>query len=510
MASIAKDKNGTRRILFVAPDEKRKTIRLGKVSQRAAEGVKHRVEQLLECLLLKRPMEADLAQWVADLKPPFASKLVRVGLIPDREAKPASTLGPFLEAWLASRKGDYKPASLISWGQVIKALKKSLGADCPLEKVTPEKAESFRESMLTAGLRPTTIHKRLQHARMIFEHAKRQGLVDANPFEFVRHRPGDASERRAYVPEADVLRAIEYAPNGTWRLLIALSRFAGLRVPSEALSLRWQDVDWERQRLTVPSPKTQHLPGRGYRVAPLFPAVRPFLEAAWDEAPEGAEYVIPEEYRRRAQGPAGWVNANLRTTFAKILRRAGLEPWPRLWHSMRASCETDLARKFPLAVVAKWLGNTQAVAMRHYVDVTDADFERAVADDGTAEHAPTEAEEKAAQNAAQSERVGTGCESHAEGPAHEKAPALQGSATCGETLQNRGMEAAGIEPASRDSSTQASTCVVGVFGFAPGAPSRPGSSGASRELCLTVRVPGGDTRRVAIGDGRPGRCDNSP
>ena len=80
--------------------------------------------------------------------------------------------------------------------------------------------------------------------------------------------------------------AIEHAPNGTWKLLIGLSRFAGLRVPSEALSLRWQDVDWERGRLTVPSPKTQHLAGRSYRVIPLFPAVRPYLEAAWDDARE--------------------------------------------------------------------------------------------------------------------------------------------------------------------------------------------------------------------------------
>lgn len=55
----------------------------------------------------------------------------------------------------------------------------------------------------------------------------------------------------------------------------------------------------------VPSPKTQHLPGRGYRVIPLFPSVRPYLEAVWDEAPEGAEYIIPEEYRRRAHGPGG-------------------------------------------------------------------------------------------------------------------------------------------------------------------------------------------------------------
>lgn len=240
-----------------------------------------------------------------------------------------------------------------------------LGNDCPLADVTPAKGEAFRQSMLSAELRATTIHKRLQHARMLFAHAKRQGLVETNPFDFVSHRPGDASERRAYVPAADVQRAIEHAPNGTWKLLIALSRFAGLRVPSEALSLRWQDVDWERGRLTVPSPKTQHLAGKSYRVIPLFPALRPYLEAAFDAAPEGAEYVIPEEYRKRAQGPGGWANANLRTTLEKIVRRAGLETWPRLWHSMRASCESDLARQFPLAVVAKWLGNTQAVAMRH-------------------------------------------------------------------------------------------------------------------------------------------------
>ena len=69
MASIVNDPGGRRRILFVNPEGDRKAIRLGKVSHRSAEGLKHRVQQLLECLLLNRPMEADLAQWVADLKP---------------------------------------------------------------------------------------------------------------------------------------------------------------------------------------------------------------------------------------------------------------------------------------------------------------------------------------------------------------------------------------------------------------------------------------------------------
>lgn len=101
-------------------------------------------------------------------------------------------------------------------------------------------------------------------------------------------------------------------------------------VDPTGIDLRRLAENRERGRLTIPSPKTEHLPGRSYRVIPLFSSVRPFLEATWDEAPVGAEYVIPEEYRRRAQGPAGWANANLLTTFGKIIRRADLEPWPRL------------------------------------------------------------------------------------------------------------------------------------------------------------------------------------
>ena len=44
---------GKKRIQFFNPAGERKTIRLGKVSQRSAESVKYRVEQLLEALILK-------------------------------------------------------------------------------------------------------------------------------------------------------------------------------------------------------------------------------------------------------------------------------------------------------------------------------------------------------------------------------------------------------------------------------------------------------------------------
>jgi integrase len=211
----------------------------------------------------------------------------------------------------------------------------------------------------------------------MLEDAVRLGHPSANPWKHVRQRSGDPSERRCYVPIADAERVIERCPSLLWRLLVALARFGGLRVPSEAFSLTWNDVDWERGRLSVPSPKTEHL-GKPHHIIPLFPLLRPHLEAAFDQAPEGSTYIFPDEWRERAAGDDGWAGANMRTTFAKIVRRAGVEPWPHLWHSLRASCESDLAQSFPLATVTKWLGNTPSVALRHYVDPTEAAFDRAL------------------------------------------------------------------------------------------------------------------------------------
>lgn len=172
------------------------------------------------------------------------------------------------------------------------------------------------------------------------------------------------------------LKIIEVCPNVWWRLLIALARFGGLRIPSEAFSLRRAlsigiAADW---RCRVPKTEGH---GKAYRIIPIFKFLRPYLEEAWDAAQEGDEYVFPWNYRR-AQGPGGWANANLRTTLTKVIRRAGLEPWPRLWHNLRASCESDLAQAFPLATAAKWLGNTPSIALRHYVDPTDAAYAQAL------------------------------------------------------------------------------------------------------------------------------------
>ena len=51
--------------------------------------------------------------------------------------------------------------------------------------------------------------------------------------------------------------------------------------------------------------------------------------------------------------------------------------WPRLFHSMRASRQTELQREFPLHMVCSGLGNSPRIAQQSYRLVTEDDFAKA-------------------------------------------------------------------------------------------------------------------------------------
>jgi hypothetical protein len=76
-------------------------------------------------------------------------------------------------------------------------------------------------------------------------------------------------------------------------------------------------------------------------------------------------------------GTGTWLNT-IGEALKEKLAKAGLKPWHRLWHNLRASCKCDLAQAFPLAVVTKWLGNTPSIALRHYVDPADTAYRLAL------------------------------------------------------------------------------------------------------------------------------------
>jgi hypothetical protein len=106
------------------------------------------------------------------------------------------------------------------------------------------------------------------------------------------------------------------------------------------------------------------------------------LEEAFDQASEGATYCITR-YRDAAR-------VNLRTQLVRIIHKAGLEPWEKPWQNMRSSRETELAETFPMHVVCKWIGNTQPVAAKHYLQLTDEHFARAIGSAGSALQNPVQ------------------------------------------------------------------------------------------------------------------------
>lgn len=108
--------------------------------------------------------------------------------------------------------------------------------------------------------------------------------------------------------------------------------------------------------------------GKGSRVVPIFPELLPLLEDAFEF--EDASGFVIQRYRDKRHNP--------RTQLNRIIRKAAGSPWSKLWQNLRSSRETELVDQYPVQTVTAWLGNSPAVALRHYLQVTDMHLQRAV------------------------------------------------------------------------------------------------------------------------------------
>jgi integrase len=370
MASITKQLGGKRLIQFMGSAGKRKTIRLGKVPQRVAEEIRVKVEYLLAAGSANCSVDQETARWLSQIGDDLADKLAAAGLIPKRAS---ARLAEFVDAYI-ERRTDVKPNTRKNFLATRTRLVEFFGAEKNLRDVSPGDADAW-----LLALRPryadASIALFLKRARQFFRNAVRQRLLRDNPFGDLKIPSESNKEREYFLKRPDAHKLLDACPDTEWRLLVALSRYGGLRCPSEHLALQWQDVHWQRGRMRVPSSKTEHFEGHGERWVPLFPELRGYLQEAFEQARSGAVYVIG-----RYRGP----KANLRTQLERIIRRAGLTAWPRLFQSMRASRQTELAAEYPLHVVCSWLGNSIRIASKHYLQVTEADFQRAAKCDAPA------------------------------------------------------------------------------------------------------------------------------
>lgn len=381
MASISKDAKGNRTIQFVAGDRKRRSIRLGKMNAKAAATVKTKVEALNAAAISQTSWDRETADWVGSLDSALYDKLARAQLLPLRSVTDETALAPFLDGYINGRS-DVKASTLEVYNHAKSLMVGFFGVDRQISDISPADADDWRRWLSKKGLAINTVRRRCGIARQFLRAAVRKRLIQENPFSEMKDIAVKSNRSRDYfVSREEAAKIIDACPDSQWRLIFALSRFGGLRCPSEHLALQWNEVDWAANRMIVRSPKTAHHDGGESRVVPVFSELRPFLEAVFEEAEPGTVHVITR-YRES--------NVNLRTQLERIIAKASLTPWPKLFANLRASRATELAAKFPAHVAAEWLGHSMLVAQKHYWQVTDADFELAASGQKGALHNPVQ------------------------------------------------------------------------------------------------------------------------
>ena len=363
MASVAVEPNGRRRIQFIATDGTRKTIRLGNATAKQALAIKVKVEQLITAKSTG-VMDDEVHRWLGNLDEVLYGKLAAVGLVTPRASV---RLAGFIDDYINSRQ-DVKPATAIVYGHTRRCLVDFFGPDMAIRDVNPGDADRWRVHLASSGLSDNTVRRRCGIAKQFFRVAFRRKLITVNPFEDLKCSVQGNAKRSYFLTRTDAQKVLDACPDAEWRLLFGLSRYGGLRCPSEHLALRWSDVDWDKGRVTIHSPKTEHHECGESRIIPLFPELLPLLRDAFEQAEPGKEWVI-----QKCRDP----RVNLRTHMLRIIRRAGLVPWPKLFQNLRATRETELAESWPEHVVCAWIGNSRLVARKHYLQVTEDHFKRA-------------------------------------------------------------------------------------------------------------------------------------
>lgn len=358
---------------------RRKRLHLGKLNGREGGEFKRRIEDLITDLRLGQPHTTGLCEWIRTLPPAIQGKLQDLGLI-KRSTHEATSLGDFLKTHFDAMR--VKQSTQVIYGHTKRNLLDFFGPACPLQSIGSGQAEAFKEhlkSLKKADGQPqlakATIAKRVNVARQFFEAACRLKMIGENPFKGVKGGVQRNAARMVFVEVPWVDAIIEECKNPDWKLLILLARYGGLRIPSEIQKLTWEHVDFKKSRILVHCLKTEHHEGKETRYVPIFDELEKPLREAFAASSPDEPFVIANPALRGCSNP--------RTQFHWLITRAGLDPWVKPWQNMRSTRETELIERIGLKAACAIIGNSEKVALDHYLQLRPNHIEHAIEKDRT-------------------------------------------------------------------------------------------------------------------------------
>ncbi|MCL2305413.1 MAG: site-specific integrase [Planctomycetaceae bacterium] len=359
-------------IRFFDPHGHRLIIYLGgrKYSEGTANELKKIVEKLIYYQTNDEVPDKKTVAWLESASPEIKRKLADAGLINVPETHTLKDVWTkFLEMKELDRKtGKIKEATISQYYHAKRRFFEFFKeADC-LADLSKESLMKWKAALLKR-LKPATVASTLKHCKSVFTWAVEQGWIEESPLDGIGRGSFVNRSRDRIISMEEYHRLLDACPCQDWRVIITLARIGGLRCPSEVVALKWEDVNWERNCFFVRSPKTEHHEGKESRIVPIFPELKTELETLFFmPESEGKEFVI-NRYRDPQQ--------NLGTTFAKIVKRAGLLEIPRPFDNMRMTRSNEVYNKWGAFKESQWIGHTGRVRQDHYLMIQDSDYEEA-------------------------------------------------------------------------------------------------------------------------------------
>lgn len=331
-------------------DDKRTTLRLGLLSEKSAKEISGHIDHLIECRKHGIDMREETKAWLQIADEKLVRKLASYGFC---NATNNPTIVAYAAAFIERKQLVASTGTITNYRQVEKLLKEFFPIKRMSEVTTADAKALWTYLLKNQGLAENTARRRFGRVREMFNDALEQDVVLKNVFKLKSIPVSVGVGDKTYVPESTIQAVIDHLPEDKveWKLLFAVARFLGIRMPSEIRKMTWDDVNQANGTVLIRAQKT-----KSERLVPIPPEVANLLSKQYAVVPDGTAHVFPNLRH----------HSNTATTAAKMVAAAGFKTWGKFWNSLRASCETDMMDKHGLRKACMWVGNSPTIAMKHY------------------------------------------------------------------------------------------------------------------------------------------------
>ena len=307
------------------------------------------------------------------------------------------TLKEYTERWLRNKVKieGIRLGTQTLYQETLDRLYEYFGTSCLVRNIDRQKAENFLSDLKPKMKSKTELsdwsrNRILRQCKTIFNSAVQHGATSVNPFAGIKGAKCITS-KWYYLKEAEYLKLQCVTRSLTEKVLYALCYTAGLR-ETEALTLRWVDVDFENGVINVVNQSpTDNLPpfeikDTDERTIPIPKHTINLLTLLQAESPDGSPYILTtgerfervvRKWKQCQQTGKAWSYRywayNIPRNFNLRIKWAGIKTDGKKLtvHILRKCCIQNWQNDLPMTYVMYLAGHADTTTTERYYSTVD-------------------------------------------------------------------------------------------------------------------------------------------